>query len=460
MCRRLSALNRWTGVCPMARTSFDTKGKRSVDPACPYLLVCAGCDWRSSDDGLCMSCPRCGDDTLLRTEYMAKQFTVAPEKSGIFRYGWLPVRREIDGSSRPVVYRSEGLGRALGLTDLWISFSGYWPERGCRMVSGSFKELEAFTVLGRTPQRAGVMVVASAGNTAAAFAAAGGEGIPRLLIVPSQALPVVLAAADGASADLQVMALEDATYNDVIGFSRKVVACTPEFFAEGGVRNVGRRDGLGVVALAAFEEMGTLPEFYFQAVGSGAGAIATHEACERIIASGSADGRSVPRMFLCQNADYPPLSRAWKREPDLGDAEAPLDLYAPELANATPPYLVGGGVRDILRSSSGDMLVSDRTEAAAARAMFEELEGIDIEPAPAVAVAALRNAVRAKLLPPDAKCLLNVTGGGRKKLSTGTTAEKPQVWLVKKTDSPDEVAARVLDAFASGSRPHTLAPAG
>ncbi|MFI0858337.1 cysteate synthase [Streptomyces sp. NPDC021098] len=431
-----------------------------MEPACPYLLVCAGCDWGSSDDGLCMSCPRCGDDTLLRTEYTAKQFTIAPEKSGIFRYGWLPVQREIEGSSRPVVYRSEGLGRELGLTDLWISFSGYWPERGCRMVSGSFKELEAFTVLGRTPQRAGVMVVASAGNTAAAFAAAGGEDIPRLLIIPSQALPVVLAAADGTSADVQVVALEDATYNDVIGFSRKVVSSSPEFFAEGGVRNVGRRDGLSVVALAAFEEMGTLPNFYFQAVGSGAGAIASHEAWERVIASGSADGQSVPRMFLCQNADYPPLSRAWKQEPGLGDVEAPLDLYAPELANATPPYLVAGGVRDILRSSSGDVLVADRSEAAAARAMFEELEGIDIEPAPAVAVAALRNAVRAKLLPSDAKCLLNVTGGGRKKISTGTRAEEPQVWLVKKTDSPDEVAVKVLDAFTYGSRAHTLAPHG
>lgn len=146
-----------------------------MDPACTYLLVCAGCDWRSSDDGLCLSCPRCGDDTLLRSEYAEQRFTVTPERSGIFRYGWLPVRREVEGSHRPAVYRSAGLGKALGLTDLWISFSGYWPERGCRMTSGSFKEFEAFAVLGRTPEQAGVMVIASAGNTAAAFAAARSE---------------------------------------------------------------------------------------------------------------------------------------------------------------------------------------------------------------------------------------------------------------------------------------------
>ncbi|MFJ6381723.1 cysteate synthase [Kitasatospora sp. NPDC092039] len=428
-----------------------------MDPACTYLLVCAGCDWRSSDDGLCLSCPRCGDDTLLRTEYAAQRFTVTPERSGVFRYDWLPVRREVEGSHRPAVYRSEGLGRALGLTDLWISFSGYWPERGCRMTSGSFKELEAFTVLGRTPEQAGVMVIASAGNTAAAFAAAGGEGVPRLLVVPSRALPAI-AAADGGSADVQVVALEDATYNDAIDLSRKLIACGAGFFAEGGVRNVGRRDGLGVVALAAFEEMGVLPDVYVQAVGSGAGAIAVHEASERILASGSADGQSLPRMLLCQNADFAPLSRAWREQPDdPSGTGAPLDLYAPELANATPPYLVEGGVRDVLRSTSGDMLVAGRAQAQAARAMFEELEGIDIEPAAAVAVAALCDAVRDGRIAPDATCLLNVTGGGRRRLNADAPAAEPRGWLVSRGDSPDEVAARVLDAFATGRRPRTVA---
>ncbi|WP_164401090.1 cysteate synthase [Streptomyces sp. SID9727] len=450
----------------MLRTSFITRGMRPVDPACPYLLVCTGCDWRIPDDGLAMSCPRCQGDTLLGTEYAAKQFTTTPEKSGIFRYGWLPTRREIEGSSRPAVYRGKGFAKALGLTDLWISFSGYWPDRGCRMTSGSFKELEAFTVLGRTPPQSGVMVIASAGNTAAAFAAAGGEGVPRLIVIPARALPVVAAAigAAGPSTDLQVVALEDATYNDVIEFSKKLVASTPGFFAEGGVRNVGRRDGLGVVALAAFEEMGALPEVYFQAVGSGAGAIAAHEASERLIASGSADGQSVPRMFLCQNADYAPLYRTWRQEPYLANAEAPLDLYAPELANATPPYLVNGGVRDILRSSAGDMLIADPAEAEATRVMFEELEGIDIERPAAVAAAALRNAVREKRISPDTTCLLNVTGGGRKRLGADlaaeATARQPAAWIVGKPHSPDEVALRVLDAFASGSGPSALLPVG
>ncbi|MBP0453544.1 cysteate synthase [Kitasatospora sp. RG8] len=441
-----------------------------MDPGDPYLIACTGCDWRSADDGLRMSCPRCGDGSLLRTEYATSSFTVAPEASGVFRYrSWLPVRREIEGSSRPAVYRSEGLGRELGLTDLWVSFSGYWPERGCRMVSGSFKELEAYTVLGRTPQQAGVMVVASAGNTAAAFAAAHGPGVPRLLVVPDRAAPVV-AAAGGCSADVRVVALRGATYNDVIDFSRKLVASTPGFFPEGGVRNVARRDGLGVIALTAFEEMGTLPEFYVQAVGSGAGAIATYEASERILASGAAAGQSVPRMLLCQNADFAPLGRAWRGEPGPADGGAQADPYAPELANSTPPYDVHGGVRDILRATAGDVLVADRAAAQSARAMFEELEGIDIEPAAAVAVAALRDAVRSGRLPRDARCLLNVTGGGRRRLHATTTAggapeagatpESAGIRSVGPTASPDEVAAAVLDSFASGRWPLTPTPVG
>jgi cysteate synthase len=35
----------------------------------------------------------------------------------------------LKGSSAPVTYKSEGLAEKLGLTNLWITFSGYWPEK-------------------------------------------------------------------------------------------------------------------------------------------------------------------------------------------------------------------------------------------------------------------------------------------------------------------------------------------
>ncbi|MFD0350545.1 hypothetical protein ACFQ0M_40055 [Kitasatospora aburaviensis] len=91
--------------------------------------------------------------------------------SGPFRYRcWLPTAgRALPEGSGGATYRAERLGRALGLTDLWVAFSGYWPERGAALATGSFKELEAQAVLARLPERPPVLVVASAGNTAAAF---------------------------------------------------------------------------------------------------------------------------------------------------------------------------------------------------------------------------------------------------------------------------------------------------
>ena len=55
--------------------------------------------------------------------------------------------------------------------------------------------------------------------------------------------------------------------------------------------------------------------------------------------------------------------------------------------------------------------------AAIARELFADLEGIDIEPAAAVAVACLRDAVADGTVPRDAKVLLNITGGGRRRLA-------------------------------------------
>jgi cysteate synthase len=394
----------------------------------------------------------CDDSSLLRTEYNTREFTVSPEATGIYRYHrWLPVDREIPGSSRPVVYQSVGLGKALGLRDLWISFSGYWPERGCHMLSGTFKELESYSVLGRVPQDAGVMVVASAGNTATSFAVAcQGSEFPCVLVIPGHALPT-LAATGELAEEIRLVALRDGTYNDAISFTAKMVGPSSRFFLEGGVRNVGRRDGLAVVALTAYEEMGTLPEVYVQAVGSGAGALAMHEAAQRINATANGDSR-MPRLLVCQNSEFAPLYRAWnegRRAPM--DQSAQHSVYAPELVNVAPPYSVHGGIANALGQTSGDVLVANRASAGSAAAMFEDLEGIDIAPPAAVAVACLRDAVASHRVPVDARVLLNITGGGRKRMPypPPSPRQQPNVWLVNCDDDPEIIGEKLLHSFSA-----------
>ncbi|MEV6975747.1 cysteate synthase [Kitasatospora sp. NPDC093806] len=391
----------------------------------PYLLRCPVCRATYQDDGLRLDCATAHRPGLLTTEY-ATAFTPGPG-SGPFRYeSWLPTA----GRARPegvigATYRAELLGRALGLTDLWVAFSGHWPERGAALSTGSFKELEAQAVLARLPERPPVLVVASAGNTAAAFLrACSRQGTACVLVVPETALPALAGA--GERADCVRLVTVAGDYTDAILLA-DAIAARPGFQAEGGTRNVARRDGLGTALLAAAETIGRLPDHYVQAVGSGAGAIAAHQAARRLRAAGfpgaicSSEGAAgLPRLTLCQNTPFAPMVRAWQdglAEPVIGSGPevraAVAASYAQELTTRKPPYAVAGGVREVLAESGGELRAADKAEALAAGRLFAEAEGIDVEPAAAVALAGLRQAVAAGRIRSGETVLLHVTGGGR-----------------------------------------------
>lgn len=128
--------------------------------------------------------------SLIRAVYESKQIRPKGEEHGIYRFAdWLPVKRTLSGSCAPVTYRSRKLAERLGLKNLYITFNGYFPEIGARMTTCSFKETEAYSVCGRLngKHKDKVLVVASAGNTARAFAKVCSDNhIPLLLSVPEE----------------------------------------------------------------------------------------------------------------------------------------------------------------------------------------------------------------------------------------------------------------------------------
>ena len=83
----------------------------------------------------------------------------------------------------PIVKKSENLAHALGLKNLCILFSGYWPEKGAFLESGSFKEFEAIGVVSRVTERTDkVMILSSAGNT----------GLSTIILILKMTLPIPL----------------------------------------------------------------------------------------------------------------------------------------------------------------------------------------------------------------------------------------------------------------------------
>jgi cysteate synthase len=368
------------------------------------------------------TCPE-GHDSLLRTVYSRKQIR-RRSGLGMFNYiDWLPVDKAVPTNASPITYKSEAFGQELGLNELYISFSGYWPERGAYMKTCTFKELEALPTLQRVKERAGgkIVTVASAGNTSRAFAeVSSATGMPVLSVVPSSSLPRMWTTT-GNHNHIFLIAV-DGDYSDAIA-AGKQIAKLAGLVEEGGVKNVARRDGMGVVELEEAFAMSGLPDFYFQAVGSGTGAIAAWEAFSRLIADGRFGAR-MPRIMIAQNLPFAPMVSAWQAgraeliaEKDMKDAEQAIQqLYADVLSTRNPPYSIKGGVYDMLSNTDGRMYGITNAEAREAETLFEGKEGIDLDPAASVAVASLLKAVDDSVVKREDRILLNITGGGYKRL--------------------------------------------
>ncbi|MGQ1948610.1 cysteate synthase [Geofilum sp. OHC36d9] len=388
-----------------------------------YLLQSVKTGQQFSDKGWTLDAPGEDDPTLIRAVYEEVQLNVRDESMGIFRFAdWLPVQRYLAGSSAPVTYKSEGLAAHLGLDNLYITFSGYWPEKGANMRTCSFKETEAFAVGGRLEDNhKGVLVVASAGNTARAFArVCSDNNIPLLLCVPEDNLDAMWFDSPIKPHVRLVATRTGSDYFDAIALSN--TACNiPGFFGEGGAKNVARRDGMGTTVLSAAHFIGRIPDYYFQAVGSGTGAISAWEANERLIVDGRF-GRHKMQLMVSQNAPFLPIHDAWKAgsremlplDPDLARRQVE-EILGKVLSNRKPPYPVTGGLYDALNDAGGDVLAVTNQELEAAADLFLSLEGNDVHQAAAVAVASLISEVKAGRVAKDAVIMLNITGGGEKR---------------------------------------------
>ena len=353
-----------------------------------------------------LSCPH--DNSLLRAEYKTRQLRLR-DLPGIWRFmDWLPVNGIIskaDGKS--VTYKSRGLAEELNLENLYISFNGYWPEKGASMPTCSFKDLEAAPTMQRLLEQgsSSTLVVASAGNTARAFAhIASLTGQPLVLFVPEKALGRMWTIVP--PGHLTLIAVQGDYYNAIQVAER--VQSIPGFTPEGGARNIARRDGMGTVMLDAATTLGLMPRHYFQAVGSGTGGISAWEASLRLKADGRF-GSNLPKLHLAQNVPNAPIYYAWKGQEPL---PTQADMFDDVLFNRKPPFSIPGGVKDALEATNGEVYGITDSEASEAKRLFEQSEEIDILNAPGVAVAALSRAIDAGTVSHDDIIQLNITGGG------------------------------------------------
>lgn len=408
------------------------------------------------DKGWTLADPQAESPSLVRAVYENRRFTPREDLDGLYRYAdWLPVKRTLKGSCAPVTYKSEALAAELGLSNLYITFSGWWPEKGARMRTCSFKETEAYSVCGRLdPANERILVVASAGNTARAFAKVCSDNrIPLLISIPEDNMDA-LWFSDPLNDCVKIIASpKGSDYFDAIALSDKVCA-DPAFMAEGGAKNAARRDGMGTTLLSAVEKTGRIPDAYFQAIGSGTGTIAVWENNLRLIGDGRWGSHKM-RLYPSQNNPFTIMYDSWKQHsrqlvemtPDQA-RKAAADIDAKVLSNRKPPYSLAGGLFDAMEDAGGDMFKVTNDQLRFWKKRFQELEGIDIHDAPAVAVASLAQAVREGAVKKDEMIMLNITGGGEELARSGQKVVYARPQLILDSDLPAEkIIAEVKQLF-------------
>lgn len=421
-----------------------------------YTLKCVATGREFDDSGWILDDAEHKAPSLVRAQYKKKQIELKPDSYGLYKFcDWLPVKRMLKGSSAPVTYKSEALAKHLGLDNLWITLNGYCPEKGVKMSTCSFKETEAYTVCARIDDKEErVMVVASAGNTARAFAkVCSDNNIKLLLAVPSDNLNALWFTEPLNDCVKLIACDKGGDYFDAINLSNLALKSS-KFYAEGGAKNIARRDGMSTTVLSAVTTIGRIPDFYFQAVGSGTGAIAAWEANQRLIEDGRF-GENLMRLIVSQNAPFVPMYDAWMADSremlpyDTKKARRDAEIIdAKVLSNRKPPYSLAGGLYDALKATNGKIMVATNAQARRARKLFKELEGIDIYSAPSVALWSLIKMVEAGEIKKEDCVMLNITGGGEERAT-----QNKELWYLKPskvfslTPDVDEVVSFVETLF-------------
>ena len=388
------------------------------------------------------------DNALLQAKFNGT--IEVKQLDGVWKYlDWIPTSTSNEYVAGTTTYKAEALGKSLGMSNLWVTFHGYWPEKGGMCPTGSFKDMEAVPTIQRLHDHGCKgLICASAGNTARGFTHfCGLADMPLIVVVGKDHGHRIWTKVGHPTESVKVVVVEDGDYYDAKTVAKAIAKKLTGWQMEGSVHNVARRDGIGSLILDAAFTIGAMPEHYFQGIGGGPGPIGVHEMAERLIESGQFDGPA-PRQHLSQNIEHSPIHNAWqaKRNHLIAEDFPPHDVevYSDYLMNKGPAYGQVGGVHDILKASNGQTYVVERDDAIAAKTQFESIEGIDIMTPGAVAMASLQQALASGEVNPDACTVLNISGGGIERLKQDYATETVEPWLrVTKADG----AAMIIEAL-------------
>jgi threonine synthase len=368
---------------------------------------CVGCGTTYAADVRSYECAKCHNLLeLVRAGPVSKSDLYGQRgQPGVWRFRKaLPLGPEVEPVSleegdTPLVH-VERIGVRLGLRKLHVKNEGQNP-------SGSFKDRGMTVAVTRAVHGgAKLLVCASTGNTAASMAAyAARSGITAMVTVPAGKV------ASGKLTQVYAYGAKiirvEGDFDEALKITLKVAAEIKELSVMNSV-NPYRIEGQKTNAYEIYEQLGYhVPDYVVLPVGNAGNISAIWKGFKELKEWGISN--SLPRMVAVQAAGAQPIVEAFLRGRDSVKAVHPHTIAS--AINIGNPASWKKALAALMESNGMALAVTDE-ETIAARMELASTEGIFVEPASAVPIAALRQ-LKGRL-EKDAVVVCVCTGNGLK----------------------------------------------
>ncbi len=383
-----------------------------MNAAAKFSLHCSRCDWRGPDEDRAR-CPVC--DAIVLVTYTDPAIPVDPSLPGLWRYAaHLPLndlRHLVSlGEGNTPLVASAHLAPALGLGSLYFKLEGANP-------TGSYKDRIAAVGMARMLELGKrAWVATSSGNAGASMAAygvrAGLEGhlftlekASRAKIAQIMAYGPHLRAVERLGYDPAVEVTTWANIAQVCRANHWQMLVTAHAFSPHAM------EGVKTLAYELAEQLAGQPcDVVYIPVGGGGLAVSVWRGLVEWHAAGKL--ASLPRVVAVQPGGCDAIYQAWLRGdrhvtpiPTCASAISGLQLTAPA---------DGDLVLDMVAASQGWITSVPDEATYAAQAKLAGREGLFVEPASAITLAAVEADLAAGRLSPGAHVACILTGSGFK----------------------------------------------
>ncbi|MBI1295034.1 pyridoxal-phosphate dependent enzyme [bacterium] len=376
-----------------------------------FSLACTACAWTGPDADIAQ-CPSCGG--IIDVVYASAAVDVDAAQPGLFRWASrLPLHDPSTalslGEGNTPLVRSHRLGDELRLSSLFFKLEGSNP-------TGSYKDRIAAVGVARLRELGKTAWAAtSSGNAGAAIAAYGAQaGLDGYLFTLEKASRAKIAqilaygphvtAVERLGYDPDVEKLTWANIRRLCAERNWQMLVTARAFSPHAM------EGVKTIAFEVCEQMnGVAPDVVYVPVGGGGLLSASWKGFVEAHAAGMIP--TLPRMVAVQACGCDAITQAWQADRPVSPIPGCTSAISGIQLTAPPD---GDLVLQALRESGGWCVSVPDAETYRAQADLAAKEGLFVEPAAAITVAALRADRAAGRLSGEERIACWLTGTGFK----------------------------------------------